>query len=128
MLGDILVNGVIREPRQRIEGFVDLNFCFVGTGNFAKTQNGIDTLLKVALGYQMCAALARILSGRHSTYCPENAIPIFTLRKRAGEAPCPVPIVCIGCPLPQFGVPQRVQYSLPQIESQLFQNSVVMPL
>src|SRR6185437_13958366 len=58
----------------------------------------------------------------------ERAIPTFTLRKRAGDAPCPVPIVCIGWPLPQFGVPQSVQSSREQIASQLFQNSVVIPL
>src|SRR5947209_8336462 len=34
--------------------------------------------------------------------------PTFTLRKRAGEAPCPVPMVCIGSPLPQLGVPQSL--------------------
>src|SRR5271165_2432962 len=58
----------------------------------------------------------------------ENAVPIFTLRKRAGAAPWPVPMVCIGCPLPQFGVPQRTQWSALQMASQEFQNSVVMPL
>ena len=39
----------------------------------------------------------------------ENPEPIFTFRKRAGEAPCPVPMVCIGWPLPQFGVPHSSQ-------------------
>ncbi len=56
------------------------------------------------------------------------AIPTVTLRKRDGDAPCPVPMVCDGWPLPQLGVPQSVQLSGPQIASQEFQNSVVMPL
>jgi hypothetical protein len=37
-------------------------------------------------------------------------------------------MVCIGWPLPQFGVPHSVQSSGPQIASQLDQNSVVIPL
>src|SRR5579863_4487449 len=58
----------------------------------------------------------------------ENATPIFTFLNLAGAAPCPVPIVCIGWPLPQLGVPHSVQWSREQIASQLFQNSVVIPL
>src|SRR5690348_9820107 len=61
-------------------------------------------------------------------YCFEKAVPIRTFRNRDGAAPCPVPMVCIGCPLPQFGVPQSVQWSNLQIASQEFQNSVVIPL
>src|SRR3974390_2811692 len=57
----------------------------------------------------------------------ENAVPILTFRKRAGEAPWPVPIVCIGCPLPQLGVPHKTQWLASQMASQEFQNSVVMP-
>ena len=57
-----------------------------------------------------------------------NATPTLMLRKRAGDAPWPVPMVCMGWPLPQFGVPHSVQWSREQMASQLFQNSVVMPL
>jgi len=57
-----------------------------------------------------------------------NATPTLMFLKRAGEAPWPVPMVCMGWPLPQLGVPQSVQWSREQIASQLFQNSVVMPL
>src|SRR5579863_890747 len=57
-----------------------------------------------------------------------NATPTFTLRNLAGAAPWPVPIVCMGWPFPQLGVPQSVQWSREQIASQLFQNSVVIPL
>jgi hypothetical protein len=128
MFCDVLVDGVVGEARECVDGFIDLNFGFVGSGNFAKAQNCRYSLLQFALGCQESTTAGELCSRCHFAYCPENAIPILTLRKRAGAAPCPVPIVCIGCPLPQFGVPQRVQCSLPQIESQLFQNSVVMPL
>src|SRR5690348_8008220 len=57
----------------------------------------------------------------------EYALPTFTLLNLAGAAPCPVPITCCGCPLPQFGVPQRVHSSREQIASIEFQNSVVIP-
>ena len=53
--------------------------------------------------------------------------PTRTLRNRAGAAPCPVPITCIGSPLPQFGVPHSFQcFALP-MASQEFQNSGVIP-
>src|SRR5438552_5656042 len=53
--------------------------------------------------------------------------PTFTLRKRAGEAPWPVPITCIGSPLPQLGVPQRIQCFWFAMASQEFQKSGVIP-
>src|SRR3954463_8652273 len=62
-----------------------------------------------------------------SNQLPLYAEPTFTLRKRAGAAPCPVPIVCIGWPLPQLGVPHSVHWSREQMASIEFQNSVVMP-
>jgi len=43
-----------------------------------------------------------------SAECYEYALPTFTFLNLAGLAPWPVPIVCIGCPLPQFGVPHSV--------------------
>src|SRR6266853_3592009 len=59
---------------------------------------------------------------------PLYALPTFIFVNLAGEAPWPVPMVCMGWPLPQFGVPHSVQASREQIASQLFQNSVVIPL
>src|SRR5437764_13655632 len=58
---------------------------------------------------------------------PLYADPIFTFLKRAGAAPCPVPMTCCGWPLPQFGVPQSVHASREQMASSEFQNSVVIP-
>ena len=57
-----------------------------------------------------------------------RATPTWTLRKRAGAAPCPVCIVCEGCPLPQLGVPQATQWSRSQMASQLPQNRGVIPV
>src|SRR6476646_6057226 len=56
-----------------------------------------------------------------------NAAPTLILRNRAGEAPWPVPIVCMGWPLPQLGVPHSVHWSREQMASMEFQNSVVIP-
>src|SRR5215471_5574023 len=53
--------------------------------------------------------------------------PTLTFRNRACEAPWPVPMLCMGSPFPQFGVPQSVQYFSFVIASQLFQKSGVIP-
>src|ERR1700751_6477170 len=58
---------------------------------------------------------------------PRYAEPTLIPRKRAGDAPCPVPMTCCGCPLPQFGVPHNVHSSREQMASSEFQNSVVIP-
>jgi hypothetical protein len=62
-----------------------------------------------------------------TSHDPLYAVPTVIARKRAGLAPWPVPMVCMGWPLPQFGVPQSVQWSREQMASMEFQNSVVMP-
>jgi hypothetical protein len=46
---------------------------------------------------------------KHSTVHLAKAMPTRIFWKRAGAAPWPVPMVCMGWPLPQLGVPQRVQ-------------------
>src|SRR2546430_4420553 len=60
-------------------------------------------------------------------HAPLYALPTFTLRNLAGDAPCPVPITCCGCPLPQFGVPHSVHSSREQIASMERQKSTVIP-
>ena len=62
-------------------------------------------LLAKSLARREIVSAARAHGRRHFA----NATPTLTLRKRAGEAPWPVPMVCMGWPLPQFGVPQSVQ-------------------
>src|SRR5689334_6124048 len=73
-----------------------------------------------------CRALV-IRGSKLLHYAPLYAVPTFTFLKRAGLAPCPVPITCCGWPLPQFGVPQSVHSSREQMASIEFQNSVVIP-
>src|SRR5258707_7057644 len=58
---------------------------------------------------------------------PLYAVPIFTPRNLAGAAPWPVPMVCMGWPLPQLGVPHSIHWSREQMASMEFQNSVVIP-
>src|SRR5579859_3524328 len=54
--------------------------------------------------------------------------PTLTRRKRAGAAPWLVWMICDGCPLPQLGVPHRLQWRALQTASQLFQNWGVTPV
>ncbi len=129
------MNGVVGEARERVVDFVDVDFGFVGLSGFRETQNVVDDGAKFALGQQPSGA-GRCDGGFSSAFDDfsrrahdfANAVPMRTLRKRDGDAPWPVPIVCIGCPLPQFGVPHKTHSSAPQIASHEFQNSVVMPL
>ena len=58
---------------------------------------------------------------------PRYALPTLIARNLDGAAPCPVPITCWGCPLPQLGVPHKTHSSREQIASSEFQNSVVIP-
>src|SRR5512135_392576 len=58
---------------------------------------------------------------------PLYALPTAIPLNLAGAAPCPVPIVCWGWPLPQLGMPHSVHSSREQMASIEFQNSVVMP-
>src|SRR5437588_6963243 len=73
----------------------------------------------------MLLRTARVVSDHR--YVPLYALPTLIFLNRAGEAPCPVPMVCMGCPLPQLGVHHRRHSSREQIASMEFQNSVVMP-
>ena len=54
--------------------------------------------------------------------------PTWTLRNRAGDAPCPTRPTCPGWPLPQFGVPQTTQSSAPPTASHAPQNSGASPV
>src|SRR6266852_2163552 len=101
-----------------------------GLGSISKTHPGLPppNAAPSGAGFSQQPATLFVPIG----FCPDQfplyALPIFTFLNLAGAAPCPVPMVCMGWPLPQFGVPHRVQYSREQMASQLFQNSVVMPL
>ena len=133
VLGDVLMNRVVGETRKRVIDFIDVYFGFIRSGRFRQTQNTVDNSPQLALvkesgrARRSSASFARrSFPGR--AHDLENAAPILIFRNREGEAPWPVPIVCIGCPLPQFGVPHKTHSSAPQIASHEFQNSVVIPL
>src|SRR5271165_1731882 len=129
----MLVNGVVRETRERVNRFFDMDFSFRDTARFGQTQHrvndGAQLARRLQLGHRWSVSEATDRSlcflFAHSL---EKAVPIFTLRKRAGAAPCPVPMVCMGWPLPQLGVPHKTQWSALQMASHEFQNSVVIPL
>ena len=52
MLRNILMNRIVRETRQRIGHFIDVNFGFLHANRFRQPQNSLDDLLKFALGQQ----------------------------------------------------------------------------
>ncbi len=49
MLGDVLVNGVVGETRQRVRNFVHVNFRLFGSCGFRQTKNRVDDAPKLAL-------------------------------------------------------------------------------
>ncbi len=172
MFGDILMNRVVGEARERVRDHADFDFGLIGVAEFENLLRNAPHFgvgeqvqrcnrragLASRGGMRILVGVSCVLSHKSSGRIPvaqasacvvlnlrtqkahrlkpvllkahylANAAPSFTLRKRAGDAPCPVPMVCMGWPLPQLGVPQSVQCSREQMASQLFQNSVVMPL
>ena len=121
LLGDVLVYAVVGKAGERIRSLVNVNLGFACSRQLRKAENIFNDAAKVA-------HRVKRLRGAGGAHDFAKAEPIFTLQKRAGAAPCPVPMVCIGWPLPQLGVPQSVQWSREQMASHEFQNSVVMPL
>src|SRR5580700_7555485 len=108
-----------------------MDFCFRNSAKLGQPQNASTNLMQFALRTQSRDGDRGMFGSALSfsrAHWFEKADPIFTLRNRDGEAPWPVPITCIGWPLPQFGVPQSTQSSAFEIASHEFQNSVVMPL
>ena len=114
LLGDVLVNRVVRESRQRIHRRGNIHFGFVGLG---EAQDFFRDAVQLRIRRQMRgrdggpgrAALAACGGFARGAHDLAKAAPSLMLRKREGEAPWPVPIVCMGWPLPQLGVPQSVQ-------------------
>ncbi len=128
VLRHVLVNGVIGEARQRANAFVNVYFRLRNANGLGDPQYRVDDAPTLALTQQLLVCDRRRSRCAPCAHCLENAAPIRTLRNREGDAPCPVPMVCIGWPFPQFGVPHSVQCSRSQIASHEFQNSVVIPL
>ena len=48
--GDVLVDGVVGEARERVGGLVDVDFGFVGARGFREPQNRFDDSAQFALG------------------------------------------------------------------------------
>ena len=53
-LGDVLVDGVVGEARERVGGFVDVNFGFLGAGGFGEAENCVDDPVQFGFGKQLC--------------------------------------------------------------------------
>ena len=86
---------IIREPGERFVAGAERDF------NIPHSGTGGSLLGRLK---QLLAALSREKRRFRHELCPT-----LILRKRAGLAPCPVPITCSGCPLPQLGTPHNVQ-------------------
>src|SRR5207249_7110077 len=119
------------------KGNVDFCFCARAEGylNFSLGEVLMDAVIrKASEAFVLLESKTfGFVRGRSTHYhvgdLPEvhRNTPNFNLRKRAGDAPCPVPMVCIGSPLPQLGVPQSRHWRLFPIASQDFQKSGVIP-
>src|SRR6185312_13447652 len=83
---------------------------------------GVDLDLGLAGGGEDVGGEGEELGALH------DALPTVTPRKRAGAAPWPTCIVCIGSPLPQVEIPQRRQSPGPQTASHPPQKRGVMPV
>src|SRR4051812_48045000 len=100
------MNFIVGEARERL---------------LAGVEDHLDIANAGARGYLLGRneQLLATLAGKKGAIDHSSALPTFMSRKRETLAPCPVPITCSGCPLPQFGTPHRVQCSGPAIASQL---------
>ncbi len=109
LLGDVLVDAVVGEAGERAGLRGDEHFGGVGA-------SVISMILR--------ASSRTSLDGhRH-----QRPTPTWTLRNRAGEAPCATWATCIGSPLPQLASPHTPQYSREQTASHEFQNFGEMPV
>src|SRR6266566_1119608 len=61
VLGDVLVNGIVGETRQRVGNFVDVDFGFFGCRGFRQTENCVGDAAKFALGEKFGSDCARLL-------------------------------------------------------------------
>src|SRR5208282_3820957 len=94
------------ESREGLNRFVNAYFRFENAPLFCQTQHRRANFMQFALRTENRSGNKSIPTFRSLVHWFEKAVPIFTLRNREGEAPCPVPITCIGWPLLQFGVPK----------------------
>src|SRR5262249_31484122 len=97
VLEDILVDAVVGEACKRIGDFVDLNFSFLSASFLCENENGVDNVANFAFFQERNGSgFDGFLDFGGRAHWLEKAAPIRTLRKREGEAPWPVPMVCMG--------------------------------
>jgi len=91
LLGDVLMNAVVGEARQTVRHFIDVDLSFLGSRRPGQTNDSIDDSAKFALGEKFRGAGFVVGSGLREFgrrfHWFENAVPMRTFRKRAGDAP-----------------------------------------
>ena len=91
LLGDILMNAVVGEARQAVRDFVNVDLCFFGSRRPGQTNDSINDSVELALGEKFRGARFVAGSGLREfgrrLHWFENAVPMRTFLKRAGDAP-----------------------------------------
>ncbi len=82
----------------------------------------------VELGLGLARLGEHLAAKGEQRFAVHDALPTVTPRKRAGEAPWPTCMDCIGSPLPHVERPQRRQASGPQMASHPPQKRGVIPV
>src|SRR5271166_1400132 len=121
------MNHIVGKARQRKPAPRDENLYLIGGRELLNPLKNIGGLVLREHRWVGFLKVSLCFYASVVNQLPLYALPTFILRNLDGAAPCPVPITCCGCPLPQFGVPHKVHSSREQIASSAFQNSVVMP-
>src|SRR5438034_9558242 len=87
MLKNVLVDAIVRKPRQRIRNFINMNFRLRSDGRFRQSQNGLDNASQLARRQQFGVLFSADFSSRAGCdgHCFEKAVPILTLRNRSEE-------------------------------------------
>ncbi len=102
-LGNVLMDRVVGKARERVNTYVEVHFGLVRAAGFAELQNAFGD------AFELCASERLLCPG---DFHFAKATPTLTLRKRDGDAPWPVPMVCIGWPsCRNSGVPQSASSS-----------------
>jgi hypothetical protein len=91
MLSDVLMNAVVGKTRQTVRNLVNMDLGFLGSRRPSQTNDSIDNLAKLALGKKFRGR--GFVTGRglpefgSRFHWFENAVPMRTFLKRAGDAP-----------------------------------------
>src|SRR6266850_336105 len=91
MLSDVLMNAVVGEARQTVGDLVNMDLGFLGSRRPSQTNDRIDDPAKLALGEKFRGARfvprSRLRDFGRRLHWFENAVPMRTFLKRAGDAP-----------------------------------------